>query len=621
MTAKSPTTGTRSKEFIIAIATAALITLHLIVRYGFDWTPADARWPLQVAVILGGAPLVWELLRKALRKEFGSDLIAGVSIVTSIILDEWLAGAFVVLMLSGGEALENYAVLRASSALDALARRMPGVAHKKRDGRFLDVALDEVRINDTLIVFPHEICPVDGVVVEGRGVMDESYLTGEPFELSKAPGSEVISGAINGDMALTIRATRLATDSRYARIMRVMEGSEKNRPRLRRLGDQLGAWYSPLAVAIALVAWLVTGEATRFLAVIVIATPCPLLIAIPVAIIGSISLAARRSVIIRDPAVMERVDQCRTIILDKTGTLTYGDPELTEQIVAPGVEPGDLLRLVASAERYSKHPLSSAILKSARTAGLALRDATEISERPGEGLVALFEGRRLRVTGRPQLLREHPELVDSLPTVGAGLECVILIDDNYVATYRFRDEPRSDSRSFIDHLGPKHKFDKIMIVSGDRESEVRHLADRVGIREIYAGASPEEKVEIVRRETAKAQTLYLGDGINDAPALVTATVGVAFGQNSDITTEAAGAVIMDTSLRRVDEFFHISRRMRRIALESAIGGMALSIIGMAVAAFGYLTPVGGAIGQEIIDLAAVLNALRVTIPTKELADY
>jgi len=247
-----------------------------------------------------------------------------------------LAGAFVVLMLSGWSALESYAVRSASSVLEALAGRMPSLAHIRKGGQVVDLALGAISIGDTIVVFPHEICPVDGSVIEGHGVMDESYLTGEPYQMSKTPGSTVLSGALNGETALTLRADKLAVDSRYAKIMEVMRASEQRRPRLRRLGDQLGALYTPLAVAIAGLAWAVTGLPIRFLAVLVVATPCPLLIAIPVAIIGSISLSARRGIVIKDPAVLEKIDTCRTAIFDKTGTLTYGEPKLIEVIPAPG---------------------------------------------------------------------------------------------------------------------------------------------------------------------------------------------------------------------------------------------------------------------------------------------
>ena len=613
------TFGARRHTLIAAVALAA-IAAHLLLRFAFHAGAATYRAPLIAALLIGGIPLLVELLGKVWKREFSSDLLAGISIVTAVILGEYLAGALVVLMLSGGEALESYAIRSAASVLQALAKRMPSVAHVRGASGVADVPLDQVHVGDTLLVYPHDICPVDGVVLEGHGTMDESYLTGEPYRMSKTPGSDVISGAINGESALAIRAAKLAVDSRYAKIMQVMRASEQHRPRLRRLGDQLGAYYTPVAVAVALVAWLVSGHANRFLAVLVVATPCPLLIAIPVAIIGAISLAARRAIIIKNPAVLEQIDTCRTVIFDKTGTLTYGEPRLTTQDCASGFAARDVLTLAATLERYSKHPLSGAVLAVATAEGIAVQEASEISERPGEGLRGVIGGRKIQITSR-KLLAESGADAGLPAPVDGGMECVILIDDKYAATYRFRDEPRAEGALFVGHLKPKHLFRKVMLVSGDRESEVRYLADRVGIKEVYAGKSPEDKLAIVRAETERAKTLFLGDGINDAPALTAATVGIAFGQNSDITSEAADAVVLNSSLAQVDELLHISRRMRAIALQSAVGGMVASLVGMGFAAAGLLPPVAGAITQEVIDVVVVLNALRAAWPPRELTDF
>ena len=609
----------RSRHAILAAIALAGIVVHLVLRVVTGVSPVIQQAPLYAVLVAGGVPLVLELAVKAARRQFGSDLLAGISIVTAVLLGQYLAGSLVVLMLSSGEALESFAVGRASSILAALARRMPSVAHRRTTGGIEDVPLDAIGVGDRLVLFPHEVCPVDGVVVEGRGVMDESYLTGEPFTMAKAPGSQVLSGAINGEQALTLRATRLAEDSRYARIMRVMRESERRRPRIRRLGDQLGMLYTPVALALAITAWLWSGDAIRFLAVLVVATPCPLLIGIPVAIIGSISLAAKRSIIIRDPAVLEQIDRCRTIVLDKTGTLTYGKPTLTDRLVAPGFDDRRVLQLAATLEQYSKHPLAAPILEAARAHRMKLLDVVEVSEHPGAGLEGRVSGQRVQVVGRRHA--EAQGLGSALPPQAAGLECVVLLDGAYAATYRFHDVAREDSRPFIGHLRPRHRIDRILLVSGDREQEVRYLAESVGITEVHAEQSPEDKVRITRAETARAPTLFIGDGINDAPALVTATTGIAFGHQTEIAAEAAGAVIMDSSFRRVDEFFHISRRMRRIALQSAVGGMLFSIAGMLVAAAGYLPPVAGAVFQEAIDLAAVLNALRTAVPGGELSDY
>jgi len=614
-----------TKEVAIAAIAVAGIVLHLILRFGADSTDTlfgvpTHEIPLFFA-LAGGIPLLFGLVVHLARLEFSADLLAGISIVTSVILGEYLAGTLVVLMLSGGQALEAYAVRRASFALEALAKRLPSLAHRKKGATVGDVPLAEIAVGDAIIVFPHETCPVDGIVLEGRSTMNESYLTGEPYLLPKATGSGVLSGAINGDGALTIRAEKTAVDSRYAKIMQVMRDSEQRRPQLRRLGDQIGAVYTPLAIVIALSAWAISGDSSRFLAVLVVATPCPLLIAIPVAIIGSVSLAARRGIIIKDPAVLEKIDTCRIAIFDKTGTLTYGQPKLTEVFPATGFTRDETLAAVASLERYSRHPLASAMIDAATEAKLPVVEAGEVSERPGEGLRGVIGGRTIQVTSRKKLAAQSPASAEQLPPLAGGLECVVLIDGRYAATFRFRDEPRAEGKSFVRHLKPQHGFERVLLVSGDRETEVRYLAEKVGITEVFASQSPEQKLALVREETKRVNTVFMGDGINDAPALTAATVGIAFGRGSDVTAEAAGAVILDSSLERVDELFHIGRRMRSIALQSAVGGMGLSMIGMVAAAAGYLPPVAGAITQEVIDFLAVLNALRASLTPHALTDY
>ncbi len=600
-------------EAYIAILAIVGIALHLVLLY---LMPSISLYPLYVTLLLGGGPLVLDLVKKLWSLQFGSDLLAGMSIVTSVLLEQYLAGSLVVLMLSGGETLENFAVSTASRVLMLLAKRAPRIAHRKTATRLEDISVEEIAVEDILQIFPHEICPVDGVVVEGNGVMDEAYLTGEPFLIPKAKGSGVLSGSINGDASLTIQATKKASESRYAQIMDVMRKTEGKRPHLVRLADKLGAWYTPLSVLIAIIALVLSGESIRFLAVLVIASPCPLLIAIPVAIIGSISLCANRGILIKNPIVLEQIDLCRTMIFDKTGTLTYGEPELTEEKIYTKIDPRYLLKLVASIERYSKHPLATAIGNKAKMLHIVPIDAKEISEPKGKGLTGKVDGHTIVITSRKVLKEDERALLPS----GMGLECVVVVDGELAAYYRFRDQPRSDSKSFISHLNAHHGINRVMIVSGDREEEVRYLADVVGIREVYASQSPEEKVQIVVDETKKAKTAYLGDGINDAPALIAATVGIALGRNSDITAEAAGAVVMDNTFRSVDEFLHISRRMRKIALQSAVGGMGLSIIGMCIAALGFLTPVAGAIAQEVIDVVAILNSLRAMKKPAVLTD-
>lgn len=604
------------RDAIIAVLALVAIAAHVAFRLG-DAPASVADMPLCIALGAGGSVLVVRLGWKAVHGDFGSDQLAGISIVAATLLGQYLAGTIVVLMLSGGETLEHYAVARATSVLRALANRVPLIAHRRRGGALDDVAVDAIAIGDELSVLPHEVCPVDGDVIAGHGAMDESYLTGEPFTISKGPGSHVLSGAVNGSVPLVIRATRVAADSRYAQIMRVMQEAEQRRPTLRRIGDQLGAWYTPAALAVAVAAWWATGQPIRFLSVVVVATPCPLLIAIPVAIIGAISTAARRGVIIKDPAALEQLTLCRTMILDKTGTLTHGTPALTEELYAPGFCRESLLPELAAMERYSRHPLAEAIVKAAAAGGYALPEVNWIREEPGAGLAAGINGRTILITNRA-----HAPDARLVPAAGdSGLECIAVVNGAYAATLRFHDVARADSDAFIGHLRPKHGITRVLIVSGDRESEVRRLAEAVSIAEIHAETSPEEKVAIVRDETSRTRTVFIGDGINDAPALLTATVGIAFGHQSDVTSEAARIVIVDSSLSKVDEVMHVSYRLRRIALQSALGGMALSIVGMGFAAAGLLPPVAGAVAQEAIDILVVLNALRTAQPGGRLTDF
>ncbi|MBK5292686.1 MAG: cadmium-translocating P-type ATPase [Acidobacteriia bacterium] len=613
-------------EIGITLMAGVSILAYLVARFAFGLSGARWELPLYLTLAIGGGHLLIELGRKVRQGEWGADLLAGISILASVLTGEYLVGAIIVLMLSGGTALERAATRRASSVLDALAKRMPVIAHRQTDSGLIDVPLDRIAIGDALVILPHEICPVDGVVSDGRGRMDESYLTGEPFEMSKTPGSLVISGAINGETALTIAATKLPVDSRYAKIMNIVAQAEANRPRLRRISERLGAWYTPLALAVAIAGWAASGDPRRFLSVLVIATPCPLLISIPVAIVGAISLAAQRGILVKNPAALEHIDACETLIFDKTGTLTFGRPSLTEIVLsnspqngarpgAPALSRSDVLKIVASLEQYSKHPLAGAVMRAAEEEQLSMEPVSLVNERPGEGLTGIVSGREVKITGRGSYSG-----IEDLPPLAPGLECVALIDGHYAALLRFRDEPRQDSRSYVLHLGLRHPGARVILLSGDRVEEVQYLAETVGITEVHGGKSPEEKLAIVIAETLRGRTLYVGDGINDAPAMQAATVGIAFGHSSDITAEAADAVILEATLRKVDELVHIGRRMRRIALQSAVGGMVLSAGGMILAAAGYLPPVAGAVAQELIDLATVLNAVRVSLPRGELSD-
>jgi len=344
-----------------------------------------------------------------------------------------------------------------------------------------------------------------------------------------------------------------------------------------------------------------------------------------VAIIGAVSLAAKRGIVIRDPAILERLDSCRTAIFDKTGTLTYGRPQLTDIVSLSDQPAAEVLALAASLEAYSKHPLAGAVLEAASDRGLTLFDVDSLAEEPGKGLVGRVlppaaAAREVTITSRQKLSLVDPAGAQRLPEPAGGLECVVMADGQTVGLLRFHDSPRLAGRPFVAHLAPAHGLSRVMLVSGDRESEVRWLAEIVGIDEVHAGISPEGKLQLVEAATAEAPTLFVGDGINDAPALAAATVGVAMGTASDVTSEAAGAVVMESALERVDELLHIGSRLRSIALQTAVGGMAASVVGMLLAAAGLLPPAAGALVQEAIDVVAVVNALRMSWNGGSLSD-
>lgn len=597
-------------QFQIYLTFLSLIAIGIYAVLRIVHYP-HAEYPLIVLLPVAGIPLLFQIFHKLLKGNFGADILAALALITGIILQEYLASVIIILMLASGQVLERYAMRKASFVLLALEKRMPAIAHQKINHHIQDITLDKIKTGDEIVVYPHETCPVDGIVVEGHGSMDESYLTGEPYQISKAPGATVLSGALNGDSPLIIKTTQPTSHSRYASIVKVLEEAEQTRPSIRRLGDKIAMYFAPVALIFALMAWYFSGDAVRFLAVLVIATPCPLLIAIPVCIIAAISTAAKQSIIIKDPTVLEQLPLCKTAIFDKTGTLTYGRPTLTDITLTSHHTKETILQYVASLERYSKHPLSFAILNAAKAERIALVETSNVSEIPGQGLRGFINGQEIHITGRKKLLKMHPEFKSVLPGEKSGLECIVLINHAVAATLRFHDPARPETKTFIQHLKPAHQFNKIMIVSGDRESEVNYLGQQLNVTEIYASQTPEQKLAIVREAIKQAPVVFMGDGINDAPALTAATVGIAFGEFSNVTAEAAGAVIMENTFNKVDELVHLCLKTRKIVLQSALGGMMLSIVGMSFAATGYISPVNGAILQEIIDVLAIINALRL----------
>ena len=595
-------------QLALSIASVASLIIHYFVKFVFN---IEEDYSLISVLLIGGIPLLIQIFLKILKGNLGADLIAFMALILAIYLHENVAGVLIILMLASSQALEEFASHRASFVLEALAQRMPTIAHLKSENNFLDTEISKIKIGDLITVFPHEICPIDGEIVEGRGSMDESYLTGEPYRISKTIGSKVLSGAINGESLFVIKTEKLPADSRYGKIMEVMQQAKEQRPEIRKLADKIGAIFAPITLIIASASYFFTQDLTNFLAVLTIATPCPLLIAVPIAIISAISISARQGIIIKDARILEKLSICTTAIFDKTGTLTYGEPNISEIIALAEFTENEILQKTASLERYSRHPLAGSILKEAQKRNLLLLDAQNITEKPGYGMIGNIGDKEIIITSRKKIHEFQPAKI-ALPELTEGMECVIVINKKVAGILHFRDLERPESKSFINHLGPNHNFKKIILLSGDRASEVNYLAKKLGINNFFSSQSPEQKLEIVKKETQNAPTLFMGDGINDAPALMLASVGIAFGQGNNITSESSGAVILESNLLKVDELLHISIFTRKIILQSAIGGMIFSIVGMILASFGWVSPAQGAIAQQIIDAVAIINALRLT---------
>ena len=603
-------------QLLLSVASVASLVIHYFAKFALK---IDENYSLFFVLIVGGIPLLIQIFLKIIKGNLGADLIAFMALILAIYLHENVAGVLIILMLASSQALEEFASHRASFVLEALAQRMPTIAHLKSENNFFDTEIAKIKINDLIAIFPHEICPIDGEVIEGRGSMDESYLTGEPYRISKTIGSKVLSGAINGESLFVIKTEKLPADSRYGKIMEVMKQAKEQRPEIRKLADKIGAIFAPITIIIASTSYYFTHDLTNFLAVLTIATPCPLLIAVPIAIISAISISARQGIIIKDARILEKLSICTTAIFDKTGTLTFGEPNISEIITLDEFSADEILQKTASLERYSRHPLAGSILKEAQKRNLILLDAQNISEKPGYGMIGNIGEQEIIITSRKKIHEFQPSKIP-LPELSDGMECVIIINKKVAGILHFRDLERPESKSFINHLAPNHNFKKIILLSGDRDSEVNYLAEKLGINNYFSSQSPEQKLEIVKKETQNAPTLFMGDGINDAPALMLASVGIAFGQGNNITSESSGAVILESNLLKVDELIHISIFTRKIILQSAIGGMVFSVVGMILASFGLISPSEGAIAQQIIDAVAIVNALRLTITKNVVSD-
>jgi len=598
--------------------TILFIVLIAVAAGGVFWVggaglAADLAWA--AAVVLALIPLSISVTRDLLHRDTGVDLIALLAMAGALILGQYLAGAVVGLMLSGGQALERYAGSRARRELSALLARAPRVAHRYADGDLTSIDISNVREGDLLLVKPGEVVPVDGVVASEAAVLDESALTGESMPAERPYGDRVHSGVVNAGAPFDIRALTTAEQSTYAGIVRLVRDAQSAKAPFVRLADRYAMWFLPLTLVVAAVAWAVSGNPVRALAVLVVATPCPLILAAPVAIVAGISRAANRGVIVKGGGALETLARARTLIFDKTGTLTAGSPRVASVETFGAISQDELLRLAASLDQVSLHVFAGGIVSAARTKHLDLELPIDPLEHPGKGIEGLVADHRVAL-GQARWLSSGQPLPDAaadlrrrLALVGA-MAVYVAVDGVIAGALVIEDPVRSDTPDALRTLrlaGIK----RIVLLSGDRNDVAESIGGAVGVDAVFAEHTPEQKVQVVFDERARGVTVMVGDGVNDAPALAAADVGIAMGaRGATASSEAADAVIVVDRLDRVAQALLIARRARDIAVQSVLVGMALSGFGMVLAMFGLLPPVAGAIFQEAIDVAVILNALR-----------
>ena len=615
MTRVPAATQPKWRAVALPVGTVLAIGAGAIVRFAASDTVWSQRvWML--GLVITGAPVVARSVRGMLAGQFASDLVAMLAIVGAIALAQPFAGLVIVLMQSGGEGLERFAEGRASAAVRALEDAAPRYAHRVVGSEVQDLAADQVSVGDQLLVRPGELVPCDGIVMDGRSHIDTSRLTGESVPTTAGPGTRLMSGAVNQDGPLVVRVTTVSRESQYARIVELVRSAQESKSPLQRLADRYAVWFTPLTLAVCVVAYLIARDPVRVLAVLVVATPCPLILATPVAIIGGINRAARCQIIVRNGTALEQLASVNVAVFDKTGTLTVGTPSVSRVTAVLDAGGPELIRLAAAVERGSGHLLARSVVEAAVEQNVQIPAATDVIETPGRGVAGTVDRHRVVVGSRSFVEGGNPNLTlvfEGAVGSPASLTAYVTIDGQAAGTIEFADRLRPGvNRLFVElyRLG----ITRTLLLSGDQERYTRQVAESLGIREVRAELLPEDKVRAVRVLVDGGDSvLMVGDGTNDAPALSTATVGVALaGHGGGITAEAADVVILTDDVSRVVDAVRISRRALHIARQSIWVGLGFSAAAMVIAAAGHIPPAVGAVLQEGIDVAVILNALRAS---------
>ena len=583
-----------------------------------------------LATIYVGGVVLWtvvDMIRDMLAGNFGLDVLAVMAMVATLAVGEYGASIIIVLMLTGGEALEDYASNRAKSALTALLEQAPQTAHRfssrqgDKDEAIEDVPAAQVRVGDHLLVRPGEVVPVDAKLLSKRGSFDESAITGESLPVSIRAGGEVPSGSLNGDEAVRLEALRTTENSQYQQIVALVADAEKQKAPVVRIADRFAVPFTALALIIAGTAWFISGDAVRFAEVLVLATPCPLLIAAPVAFMGGLSRSAKNGVIFKGGAVIESLSNIRSAAFDKTGTITGGRPEVVRVDTYPGFDESEVLKLAASAEQYSAHVLAVGIVAAAKGRGLGLLAAETAEETAGSGVSATFGQRRVVIGSRHFVLGTDPSysIEDGVKLEPGEVASYMTINGEPAGVIVLADQMRPDAPALVAYLRDQG-VETIEMLTGDGESTAREIGAQAGIADVRYSLRPEQKVALVH-DLQPRPALMVGDGVNDAPALASADVGIAMGaRGATAAGEAADAVIVPDSVWKVADAHAIAKQTMRVALAAIWIGIILSVGLMLVAATGAIPAMVGALTQEIVDLAAILYALRALsgkLPSKQ----
>jgi heavy metal translocating P-type ATPase len=574
-----------------------------------------------VTMTIGTLPLIFRMIKDIINGHFGVDVVAIAAIIASFIFGEYLAGIVILLMLSGGEALESRALKRARKELSSLISNAPTFAHIEENGVLKDVSVTEIKIGDMILIKPGEIIAADGIIVEGKSQLNESAITGESMPVAKEIGGMVFSGSINSSAVLRVKVIRPASESKYEQIIKLIKQAEENRAPVVRLADRYSVWFTIITFTLSGAAWLLSGESIRFLAVLVVATPCPLILATPVAIISGLSKSASRGIIVKSGGALETLAEINAMIFDKTGTLTLGQPEIV-QIVPLGMTESEVLRISASLDQLSLHILARSLQLYAVKNSSSLSIPSNFKENFGNGVNGEIEGHVFYFGKLKFLEQQGIRIKDDILENHKNFQ-----EKGQIAVYLGNEKEILGAVVFADTIRPEIKnlftdlkmqgLSKIIMLTGDKKSVADHIADELGLDDVHAEALPADKVfEVEEHKKQFGKVAMIGDGVNDAPALAIADVGIAMGgHGSSATSDSSDIVITIDSLERVGEAYKIAKNVLMIAKQGIFFGIGVSIVLMIIAAFGFISPVYGAIIQEVLDVIVILNALRVNLLT------